>query len=420
MDFSKRRNGWILALLVALAVLSSVACSAAEPDGTAVDAAAAGVDSASDAVPPTPVSTTEPLATQEPIEAAEPAPTTESLATTEPSPTPVPSPVQSTQENAAPTSVAEPSPTSEAAATETAPAGSSGCAATAAQFATRGSANVDIEDPYVDATCVGDSIIVVSNAVPDFTYIGTSPGVPGGREFTFTIPANPVQAGALTDIPYIGAVAVTLSGIPIYGPTEGTGGDVDSLPGIISACGSHMGPTGFHAHKILSSTETDCFFDPDQVAAAPQLVGYAFDGFPIYTGIDQYRSSWQLTDESLFASDTWAAHSYVEGSGDLDRCNGRSDAAGNYAYYTTAEFPYVLGCFAGQVELAAAGGGGGGDRPEADGEERPERPEGEPEGEAADRPEPPAGEAGERPERPGGQGEGRPERPDAGDSGATP
>lgn len=266
------------------------------------------------------------------------------------------------------------------------------CDDTAALFVTRGSANPDLDDPEVAATCDGDSIVITTNAIPDYTYIGTSPGVPGGREFTFAIPAAPTVADATTDIPYIGAAGVTLSGIPIYGPTEGTGGDVDSLPGIVSACGSHMGPTGFHTHKIAASTETDCFFTPEEVAAAPQLVGYALDGIPIYTGIDQYTSSWELTDESLFASDTWAAHSYVEGSGDLDQCNGLTDADGNYAYYTTEGFPYILGCFAGEVDITEAGGGGGG----GGDDDRPERPEGE----EGDRPERPEGEEGDRPEPP--------------------
>lgn len=49
----------------------------------------------------------------------------------------------------------------------------------------------------------------------------------------------------------------------------------------------------------------------------------------------------------MLASDTWAAHSYVEGVGSLDQCNGRTDADGNYAYYTTDNFPYILGCFQG-------------------------------------------------------------------------
>ncbi len=317
--------------------------------------------------------------------------------------------------------------------TDTEPAAATAsCAETAATFTTRGSANPDLEDPFVEATCDGDTITILTNAVPDYTYIETSPGQPGGRESTYTVPATPVMAEATTDVPYIGAAGITLGGIPIFGPTEGTGGDVDSLPGIISACGSHNGPSGFHIHKITTSSETDCLFTPEEVAEDHQLVGYAFDGFPIYTGIDQFTSSWQLTDESLFASDTWAAHTYVEGSGDLDECNGRVDENGDYAYYTTETFPYVLGCFVGEVELTGPGADAeGGERPErpegdagagAEGEpparpedeegaaarpERPERPEGDDAGERPERPEPPEGEgaAGERPDPPADGGE---------------
>lgn len=236
------------------------------------------------------------------------------------------------------------------------------CEEVAAQFTTDGSANADLADPEVSASCDGDNVVVTSNGIPDYTYIETSPGSPDAVDYTFTIPATPTMADAVTDVPDLGTAAVALNGVPIYGPTEGTGGDVNSLVGALSECGSHNGPTGFHIHQILTSANTDCLFTPEEVAAAPQLVGYALDGYPIYTGIDQYTSSWELTDESLFASDTWAAHSYVEGLGDLDQCNGLTDADGNYAYYTTETFPYVIGCYAGVVDVAAAGGGGGGGR----------------------------------------------------------
>ncbi|MGH1492163.1 MAG: YHYH protein [Acidimicrobiales bacterium] len=241
------------------------------------------------------------------------------------------------------------------------------CAETAALFVTGGSANANLADPEVSASCDGDSVgvesvVIASNGIPDYTYIETSPGSPRAADYVFTIPASPTLADELTDVPALGTAAVSLGGIPIYGPTEGTGGDVLSLAGALSECGSHNGPTGFHIHQILTTDSTDCLFTPAEVAAAPQLVGYALDGYPIYTGIDQYTSSWQLTDESLFASDTWAAHSYVEGFGDLDQCNGLTDADGNYAYYTTETFPYVIGCYAGVVDVSAAGGGGGGGR----------------------------------------------------------
>ncbi|MFK7920193.1 MAG: YHYH protein [Ilumatobacter sp.] len=284
----------------------------------------------------------------------------------------------------------------------------SSCDDIAAQFVTRGSANPDLDDPEVEATCDGGNVIVDGNAIPDYTYIETSPGQPRDRDQLFSFPSSPTVADEVTAIPYIGTAGVTLGGIPIFGPTEGTGGDVESLPGILSDCGSHNGPSGFHIHLILTSSETDCLFTPEEVAAAPQLVGYAFDGFPIYTGIDQYTSSWELTDESLFATDTWEAHSYVEGSGDLDECNGLTDEEGNYAYYTTSTFPYILGCYTGVVDLDASGGGGGGGDEEGDDADRPERPEGDAAAEGdADRPERPEGDAA-------AEGEDRPERLEGG------
>lgn len=262
-------------------------------------------------------------------------------------------PAAETDDEAEPTDAVETGEVSEV-TTDTAT-----CEDTAALFVSAGSVNPQLADPFVAATCEGDELVISSNGIPDYTYIQTSPGDPAAQDYTFTIPAEPEVADETADIALLGPVAIALNGVPIYGPTEGTGGDVLSLTGALSECGSHNGPTGFHIHLFGTSTTTDCMFTVEEVAAEPQLLGYAFDGYPIYTGNDQYTSSWQLTDESLFAADTWAAHSYVEGSGGLDECNGLVDENGDYAYYTTDTFPYVLGCYTGVVDPALTEGPGG-------------------------------------------------------------
>jgi hypothetical protein len=249
--------------------------------------------------------------------------------------------------------------TTDAGETPVAAIAGGGCDATAALFITNGSANADLPDPVSSAVCDGDTIVVSSNGIPDYTYIESSPGTPAEVNLTFNIRATPVWTEILTDVPALGSAAVALNGVAIYGPTEAVGGDVLSLVGALSECGSHNGPTGFHIHLFGTSSATDCIFTPEEVAAEPQLLGYALDGYPIYTGKNFYTSSWALTDDSLFASDTWSAHSFTEGSGDLDQCNGLTDADGSYAYYTTDSFPYILGCYHGEVDLYAAGGGGG-------------------------------------------------------------
>ncbi|MEL6545821.1 MAG: YHYH protein [Myxococcota bacterium] len=231
------------------------------------------------------------------------------------------------------------------------------CAAKAATFQTLGSANTDLPDPEVDASCDGDTIVVASNQIPDFPYIETSPGLPQESDLVFEIPATPVDADTTTAIPALGALGIAVNGIPIFGPTEGNGGDVMALGGGFSQCGGHNGPSGYHYHTFDVTGSDWCRFSESEASADHVLFGYALDGYPIYSGNFQFTSSYELTDADLFASDTWAAHTYVEGLGELDECNGRTDADGNYAYYTTETFPYIMGCFRGEVTIDEPGGG---------------------------------------------------------------
>lgn len=227
----------------------------------------------------------------------------------------------------------------------------SSCEEIADLFVSLGSANPDLAEPFVSANCSDDVVSVQSNAIPDFPYVESSPGTPNAFDATYTFPATPAVADATTDIPIIGPIGVAVNGIPIYGPTEGPGGDVKSRPGGFTECGGHNGPSSYHYHIFLATGSDWCRFSE---ADGQVVYGYALDGYPIYGGYD-YASSYELTNESLFGEDTWAAHTYLEGSGDLDECNGRTDENGNYGYYATESFPYLLGCFRGEVELEAPG-----------------------------------------------------------------
>lgn len=229
------------------------------------------------------------------------------------------------------------------------------CDEIATKFVTRGSANAELADPEVSASCVDDNVIVTSNQIPDFPYIETTPGTPRVFDIEFSIPATPVPAEAVIDIPLIGPIGVAVNGIPIYGPTEGAGGDVLAMTNFVE-CGGHNGPGGYHYHTFSVVGSDYCLFTEAEVSAEAQLFGYAFDGYPIYSGNNLYISSWYLSDPSLFATDTFSAHTYAADSGDLDQCNGRTDENGNYAYYTTDGFPYVLGCYRGDVTIEAPAG----------------------------------------------------------------
>ena len=275
------------------------------------------------------------------------------------------------------------------------------CDDVAAAFVVKGSANPDLDDPEVNATCVDGMVVVTSNGIPDFPYIETTPGSPTASAIEYTLPGTPTVADTPTAVPALGAIAVAVNGIPIFGAAEGPGGDVLSMPSF-TECGGHNGPSGYHYHTFTITGSDTCLFTEEEAMSDPVLFGYAFDGYPIYVGNYSlgYTSSYELTDPSLFATSTFDAHTYVEGYGDLDECNGLTDENGNYAYYTTDSYPYTVGCYHGVVAESATGADEG-DRPPRpepgeDGEDgeadRPPRPEPGEDGEGGDRPAPPEAE----------------------------
>jgi hypothetical protein len=130
----------------------------------------------------------------------------------------------------------------------------------------------------------------------------------------------------------------------------------------IDANNAHVQPTGaYHYHGL----PTGLIQKLGGQAGKMLLVGYAADGFPIYTSLAysvatnavsplrQMRSSWQLKrgerdggpggkPDGKYTRD----YEYVVGSGDLDECNGRFGVtpeypAGTYYYCITEEFPQL-------------------------------------------------------------------------------
>jgi hypothetical protein len=119
-------------------------------------------------------------------------------------------------------------------------------------------------------------------------------------------------------------------------------------------------PTGaYHYHGLPMGLMAKLGADGKKML----LVGYAADGFPIYTSyahsiagnattpLKKMRSSWQLKKGTRpagpggsFDGKFTADYEYVAGSGDLDDCNGRFGVTpeypqGIYYYCITDEFP---------------------------------------------------------------------------------
>jgi hypothetical protein len=129
---------------------------------------------------------------------------------------------------------------------------------------------------------------------------------------------------------------------------------------------AHVQPNGAYHYHGLPTGLIDQLGDGKRMV----LIGYAADGFPIYerygytikdlrSSIKVLRSSYQLKQgtrpngpgnryDGTFVQD----YNYVDGSGDLDECNGRTGVTpeflhGAYYYVITAEFPFIPRCFRG-------------------------------------------------------------------------
>ena len=246
--------------------------------------------------------------------------------------------------------------------------------------------------PDVHAVEFTDAEAIVRSAGLSLAYLGPLEAAPAPRneprQFTFRFPLYPRQeAGVHAHVPveYVGAF---VNGVPIYNQFEAASYRGQNLwhydliargdDGTRTVAGrprkelTHAGRTGLLESLI-----------PDSGQHSP-IIGYAFDGFPIYgpwgsktEGLRRMRSSYRLrriTTREKFADGTLLApgqegptvngeyplgtfaedYEYVAGSGDLDQYNGRVTKTPNYpegiyAYFlSTSEngrlaFPYLLG-----------------------------------------------------------------------------
>lgn len=261
--------------------------------------------------------------------------------------------------------------------------------------------------PRLSVRCTEDEIIIDANAIPTFTMNNTTPNPLRPVRLHHKIPLNPKLAETVTPIAnekgeaLLGDLGVTVTGIPIYGPTEATkpadeiyGSAVyncllamkdDSLcaPGKTTkrGCGAHTGPQAYHYHYI----EESCFQGERSLIAKPWelevdekkasgIVGYALDGFPIY-GMYEHRggdlqkpviklqSSYEKISGKSQETYAFLAFKYEEKQDKelyMDECNGHThmvDGKLQYHYHATEGFPYIIGCFKGTPQGIKSIGG---------------------------------------------------------------
>ena len=148
------------------------------------------------------------------------------------------------------------------------------------------------------------------------------------QSVALTLAGNPQMAAQPSCVP-MGMIGVAVNGVAIFNALDGGGRDAVAHE-VQDLCGGHPEPRGtYHYHG-----PSPCL--PGEMQNE-QLVGYALDGFGIYSMYDAKGT--ELTDA------------------DLDACHGRVsevmwDGAERaiYHYVLTREYPYTVGCFMGTAQ----------------------------------------------------------------------
>lgn len=193
--------------------------------------------------------------------------------------------------------------------------------------------------PRVGVTCDDDYAYVQSDTHPDHELmtgiVGTNEQVPvPAVDYTSPIPLAPTRAAEPTMRD--AALGVAVNGVPMYDYSaagELTREDlstyhpqIDTIAlGQLDNCGGHAGRgDDYHYH----ATPT-CMIEQMADAGDDAVIGWAFDGYPIYGNKNPDGTT--LQDDAL------------------GPCNEQDDDLFGLRYHTTPDWPYTLQCLVGEV-----------------------------------------------------------------------
>ncbi len=260
----------------------------------------------------------------------------------------------------------------------------------------------------VSITIEGDYRVIKSNGWPDhapgaFPRRG-NPNTAAPQSYTFRVPLKPVAATT----PTFGGGwwwGVALNGVPFEPGTGETwnndprsGWRYEAATGFLNLGldehNAHVQPTGaYHYHALPTGLVARLGGDDKKML----LIGWAADGFPLYTSwahtdakdaksaLRKMKSSYRLKKGARPAQENGPGGNYdgrftqdfeyVKDGGDLDENNGRTGVTpefpdGTYYYCVTSEFPFIPRQWHGVPDRSFAkgdrppgGGPGGGQRP---------------------------------------------------------
>lgn len=240
-----------------------------------------------------------------------------------------------------------------------------------------------------------DNVYVSASCIPGYD-IGPWPGNPNtakNQNFVYKITRHPeVNTAAAVATP-LGHIGIWTNGVSMFNAKDARSynnagywnQNAIAVEGAsFDNCLGHPAPNGEYHHHL----NPRCLYDDKDSSKHSPVIGFAFDGYPIYGaygftktdgsgGITRMRSSYQmrsisqrdeLPDGTVLSAANYGPvistqyplgyyvedFKFISGSGDLDEHNGRfcvtpEYPSGTYAYFVTldstgtAAYPYTLG-----------------------------------------------------------------------------
>jgi hypothetical protein len=227
-----------------------------------------------------------------------------------------------------------------------------------------------------------NNVYVSASCIPSYS-IGpwtANPNTPVNQNFVYKFTRNPQANTGNPTVVGMGHTGVWTNGVSIFNVSDGMSYNNAGVwnrnaffwEGIsFDDCLGHPAPNGEYHHHVSPR----CLYDITDSTKHSPIIGFAFDGFPVYGawayknsdgtgGIKRMRSSYTTTTTSTrvngpSVSSTYPVGCFMEdyvfssGLGDLDFRNGRycltpEYPSGTYAYFVTLDgnldpqFPYTM------------------------------------------------------------------------------
>ena len=247
----------------------------------------------------------------------------------------------------------------------------------------------------ISITADNDKCVIDTNGIPNHKFNDS------GRNFvhnvntvnrSFSFSRNPMLLNSVTQLSQRKWDAIMLNGVTVdllsagcYRPNDAK---ADDLGNVQSGClfneekwlldplfeSNDFGTDSHNAHAQPDGTyhyhgNPFSMFENESSNQESPIIGFAADGFPISgsffldNGIARKAlSSYRLKNEGgsrPSRDDTNPGgnydgtyiqdYEYIKDSGDLDECNGMV-VNGSYRYYVTETYPWILGCFRGEID----------------------------------------------------------------------